>query len=218
MSRFVVAGAIEPSLRDAEIERVKRKRPENLDAYDLVLRATPWVYAAMPEQASKAIPLLEQALALEADYATAHGLLAWCQEILFMRAGFTESNRIRAIRHARAALHHARDDAMALSLAGFVIGVVEHDYQTAVEMFERALALSPSSAFTLFMGSDFAGSHIFLAAALAKLGRAEATKAAAMQVLALQPSFSAREYCAAVGFAPALAEPLTDAWRPAGLP
>jgi hypothetical protein len=33
-----VVGAIEPSLREAEIERVKRKRPENLDAYDLVLR------------------------------------------------------------------------------------------------------------------------------------------------------------------------------------
>ena len=31
-----VVGAIEPSLRQAEIERVKRKRPENLDAYDLV--------------------------------------------------------------------------------------------------------------------------------------------------------------------------------------
>ena len=274
-----VLGAIEPSLRDAEIERVKRKRPENLDAYDLVLRATPWVYVAMPEQASKAIPLLEQALALEADYAAAHGLLAWCQEILFMRAGFTENNRIRAIRHARTALHHARDDVMALSLAAFVIGLVEHDCQTAVETFERALALSPSSAFTLFMGCvvqglagnadraiewgeralrispfdrlaylphqalaishfqlgrheeaanaarraaesnpDFAGSHILLAAALAKLGRAEAAKAAAMHVLALQPSFSAREFCAAVGIAPLLAEPLTDAWRQAGLP
>ena len=82
-----VIGAIEPSLRDAEIERVKRKRPENLDAYDLVLRTTPWVYVAMPEQASKTIPLLEQALALEADYAAAHGLLAWCQEILFVCGG-----------------------------------------------------------------------------------------------------------------------------------
>ena len=34
-----VVGAIEPSLRQAEAERVKRKRPDNLDAYDLVLRA-----------------------------------------------------------------------------------------------------------------------------------------------------------------------------------
>jgi adenylate cyclase len=34
-----VIGAIEPSLRQAEIERVKRKRPGDLNAYDLVLRA-----------------------------------------------------------------------------------------------------------------------------------------------------------------------------------
>ena len=36
-----VVAAIEPSLRQAEIERVKRKRPDNLDAYDLMLRAVP---------------------------------------------------------------------------------------------------------------------------------------------------------------------------------
>jgi adenylate cyclase len=41
--------AIEPSLRQAEIERAKRKRPENLDAYDLVLRATPFSDTGMPE-------------------------------------------------------------------------------------------------------------------------------------------------------------------------
>jgi TolB-like protein len=34
-----VIGAIEPNLRKVEIARVKRKRPDNLDAYDLVLRA-----------------------------------------------------------------------------------------------------------------------------------------------------------------------------------
>ena len=34
-----VVAAIEPSLRQAEIERVKRKRPDNLDAYDFLLRA-----------------------------------------------------------------------------------------------------------------------------------------------------------------------------------
>ena len=66
-------GAIEPSLRDAEIERVKRKRPDNLDAYDLVLRALPRVSLAMPEEAAKAVPLLIRALTLEPDYAGAHG-------------------------------------------------------------------------------------------------------------------------------------------------
>jgi adenylate cyclase len=38
-----VVGYIEPSLRQAEIELAKRKRPDSLDAYDLYLRALPVV-------------------------------------------------------------------------------------------------------------------------------------------------------------------------------
>ncbi len=148
-----VVGAIEPSLRSAEIERVKRKRPENLDAYDLVLRALPDVYVAMPKEAAKALPLLEEAVALEADYAGAHGFLAWCHEILFVRAGFKDEDRDAAIGHARAAVAFGRDDATALALGAFVISMVEHDRGTAFDAFERALALSPSSSFTLFFGS-----------------------------------------------------------------
>jgi TolB-like protein len=34
-----VIGAVEPNLRKVEIERARRKRPENIDAYDLFLRA-----------------------------------------------------------------------------------------------------------------------------------------------------------------------------------
>jgi adenylate cyclase len=144
-----VVGAIEPNLRDAEIERVKRKRPDSLDAYDLVLRAIPHAYVATPEGTAKAVPLLRGALALEADYAGAHGLLAWCHEVLFVWAGFKEEDRIAAIRHARAALTHGRDDATALALGAFATGMVEHDRVAAIEAFERALTLSPSSAFTL---------------------------------------------------------------------
>jgi len=59
-----VVGAIEPSLRKAEIERVKRKWPESLDAYDLVLRAMPFVHSHIAEDAPTAIPLLEKAQVL----------------------------------------------------------------------------------------------------------------------------------------------------------
>jgi TolB-like protein len=274
-----VVGAIEPSLRDAEIERVKRKRPGSLDAYDLVLRALPSAYVAMPEQAAKAVPLLEQALALEPDYAGAHGLLAWCYQFLFLRAGFKETNRNAAILHARAAVTHGRDDTTALALGAFVIGLIEHDRVAAREAFERALAISPSSAFTLFLGGiflawageaeraidwaeralrvspfdrlafgghqavavgnfiraqyeeaaiaarrailsnpSFSVTHSLLAAALAKLGRAAEAKAAARQVLALQPSFSSSGYCNAIGITPVLAAELIEAWHQADLP
>src|SRR2546430_8826144 len=60
-----VVGAIEPTLRKAEIERARRKRPESLDAYDFYLRALPFASTAMPENAEKALPLLEQAIQRE---------------------------------------------------------------------------------------------------------------------------------------------------------
>jgi adenylate cyclase len=146
-------GGIEPSLRAAEIERIKRKRPENLDAYDLVLRALPHVNAAMPEEARIAMPLLERALALEPEYGLAHGYLAWCFQVLFVRGGLDPEMAAAAVCHAHAAITHSRDDATALGLAGFVIAIVEHDRRTAIEAFEAALALSPSCSIVLILGS-----------------------------------------------------------------
>lgn len=148
-----VVAAIEPSLRQAEIERVKRKRPDNLDAYDLVLRAIPHVYPAMPNGAAEALPLLERALTMEPEYALAHGFAAWAHEILFARGGGREENRLGAIRHAHAAIAHGRDDAIALSLGGFAMGVVAHDREASRQAFEAALALSPSCALTYIFGS-----------------------------------------------------------------
>jgi adenylate cyclase len=148
-----VVGAIEPSMREAEIERVKRKRPDNLDAYDLVLRALHHVYVAMPEEAATALPLLAKALTIEPDYALAHGLISWCHEILFVRAGFHDDNRTAAIRHAHAALTYGRDDGTPLALGAFITGMLEHDRATAFEAFECAYALSPSSSLTLSLGS-----------------------------------------------------------------
>lgn len=148
-----VVAAIEPSLRQAEIERVKRKRPDSLDAYDLVLRALPLAYTAMPDGAAKALLFLEAALRMEPDYALAHGLSAWAHEIIFARAGGREENRLGAIRSAHAAIAHGRDDAMALSLGGFALGLVAHDREAARQAFDAALALSPSCALAYIFGS-----------------------------------------------------------------
>ena len=82
-----VVAAIEPNLRRAEIERVKRKRPDNVDAYDLLLRALPDVYTCMPEGSAKGLPLLEQALAIEPTYALAHGYAAWAHQTIYLRGG-----------------------------------------------------------------------------------------------------------------------------------
>ena len=141
-----VIGAIEPTLRQAEIERAKRKRPDSLDAYDLYLRALPLAAAAMPEEADRALPLLEEAIRLEPDYAIAHALLAWCHEQRYLRGGLHAETREAARRHARAALAAGGDDGTALAMAAFVVAAIDQDYDTAIDAFDRALVLTPSSA------------------------------------------------------------------------
>ena len=271
--------AIEPSVRQAEIERAKRKRPENLDAYDLLLRATPLVDTGMPEGASQAVPLLERALLLEPNYALAHGQTAFCNEILYLRAGRREDNRTAAIQHAHTAVALGPDDAPALVYAAIAIGLVEHNRILAQETFEAALAISPSAAWAYSWGAlilgwggeaeraiewgergirlspldpwitaalhgicmghflrgryedaaaaaqrairskpGFSVSHMFLAAALAKLGRMEDASAAAGRVIQLQPNFSSNGQCSAIGCVPVLATPLIEAMRASGLP
>jgi adenylate cyclase len=144
-----VIGAIEPTLRQAEISRARRKRPDSLDAYDLYLRALPFAYTSMPEDADKALGFVEQAIKLEPDYAAAHAVIAWCHEQRYLR-GLHEEAKITALCHARVAIAVGGDDATALAIAGLVIGFLEpRDYPTALDAFDRSLALSPSSALAL---------------------------------------------------------------------
>ena len=148
-----VVGAIAPSLRRAEIDRVKRKRPDSLDAYDLVLRGQPDVDSGMPQQVTQALVLLQRAIAIEPAYALAHGNAAMCHHCLFLRAGLQEDDRAASIDHARSAIIHGQDDAQALTLAGFSIGMDGHDRSAAFAALDAALALSPSSALTYILGS-----------------------------------------------------------------
>src|SRR3981081_1389908 len=138
-------GLIGAGLRKIEVERIKRKRPDSLDAYDLVLQALPFIYKLMPEGSAPAIPLLQKALQLEPDYSFAHAALAWCFHIRFGRGGLKEEDRRSAIHHAHAALSGVGDDATTLAISAFVIWFEEHDVTTAFDLFDRAVAISHSN-------------------------------------------------------------------------
>jgi len=186
---LAVIGAIEPSLRNAEIERVKRKRPDSLDAYDLVLRAWPLLYSRMPEDANRAIPLFQKAIELDPDYGLAHAALAWCLHARFYRGGGGEEDDAASMRHARAAAVVGADDATALAIAAFVISTArEHDMEGALGLFERALELSPSCSLALGYG----------AWSLAVFGRCDSAIERAGKALRLSPfdPFRYAPFCA----------------------
>jgi adenylate cyclase len=154
-----VAGAIEPSIRLAEIERARRKRPDNLDAYDLYLRALPHAWVWAPAEAEKAIEILDAALRIDPGYVAAHGLAAWCNTICTTIIP-SDPRRSDAIKHARAVLSPNTDDSLALSFAAHAIAFCERDYDAALDAVHRALASAPNSPIVLglsAMVNAFAG-------------------------------------------------------------
>ena len=50
-----IAGALQPSIRLAEIERSRRRRPQDLGSYDYTMRAMPHVWALEKEESAKAL-------------------------------------------------------------------------------------------------------------------------------------------------------------------
>ena len=141
-----VVGIVEPSLQHSEIERARQKRPENLDAYDLYLRALPYSATRQLTDAKIAADLLESALKLNPRYATAHALLALCYQMIFVQGGHREEDKTAGLKHARAAIAGAGDDATALATAAMVIGHLGWDHPAAIDTIKSALAINPSSA------------------------------------------------------------------------
>ena len=196
-----VVGVVEPSLWRAEIERARRKRRRVLDAYDLYLRALPYTATQMPEEAAAAVSLLERAVKLDPDYAPAHALLAWSHEWLFARGGSDEFHRAAGLDHARAVISGA-DDASALAIAGFVLVLLSGDQEGALAAADRALAINPFSASTLYLTAQIN----------AFSGRPSVASACAQRALRLSPfDFLAYEAHLALGTAALQEEEYEDA-------
>jgi TolB-like protein/class 3 adenylate cyclase len=141
-----IVGAIEPSLRRAEIQRARLKRTESLGAYDLYLRALPHAFANTSADNDQALALLGQALKVDPEYASAHAYSAWVFEQRFLRGGFSPDDREAAQRHAHLALTLGAEDAQALAIGAFVLGNTTHDYDAAIMTLDRALKINPNSA------------------------------------------------------------------------
>jgi len=148
-----IIGIIEPSVRGAEIERARRKRPDDLGAYDLFLRGLYHTHQTRPEDVALAIGYLEDALEIDPNYAAVHAALALNRENRFRSAGFDEADRVDAVRHARLALALGTDDATALAIAALTVLHLERDFEAAAGAIARALSLNASCATALYWGA-----------------------------------------------------------------
>ena len=142
-----VAGALQPSIRIAEIERSRRKRPQDLGSYDFTMRAMPHVWALEKDESAKALELLERALAIDPEYPLALSLAGWChaQRSVYNWADDIAASQAMARSLAERAAEMSGDDPVILAVLGAVHTFVRN-YGTARVLLERAVTLDPNAA------------------------------------------------------------------------
>jgi len=142
-----VAGALQPSIRLAEIERARRKRPQDLGAYDYTMRAMPLVWVLEKSASEEALELLDHALAIDPEYPLALSLAGWCyaQRSVYNWTDDVDSARSNALKHAEKSAELGSDDPLILAVLGAVHCFLRNN-GTARIMLERAVALDPNAA------------------------------------------------------------------------
>ena len=149
-----VVGAIAPQLERAEIERAKRKPTESLDAYDYYLRGMANLHRGTRDSIDEALAQFYHALQLDPNFASAYAMAAWCH--LWRKANGWMIDRPQEIaegaRLARRAVELGRDDAVALTRSGSVLGHLAGDLDGGIALIDRALVLNPNLASAWFLG------------------------------------------------------------------
>jgi adenylate cyclase len=142
-----VAGALQPSIRLAEIERARRKPPQDLGAYDYTMRAFRHVWSLEKDEATRALDLLAKALAIDPHYPLALALAAWChaQRSVYNWVEDIQATKAKALADAETAADLSADDPLILTVLG-TVHTFARNYGAARVLLERAVALDPNAA------------------------------------------------------------------------
>ena len=143
IARAVVA-AIEPQLYAAESFRSERKTPDNMDAWDLVMRALQHYWRVTRQDNLVAQALLEKAIAVDPGYGQALSLLAACHTFS-AHMGWQEMPTTVPIaeRAALAAIRADSEDAWA-HYALATVYLFDKRFEDSLAEFELALQLNPN--------------------------------------------------------------------------
>jgi adenylate cyclase len=167
-----IVWSLAPHLREAELKSVRRKRPENMNAYDLLLQGIDLLYHMNQEDFARGGELLRQAVKADDGYAAAYAYASLWQ-VHNINQGWTtnfaaDSNE--ALRLAAAAVDRDPADGFALAIYGHIKAVLFRDYSGAIELFDRALKAAPGNAMAWILSS---GVYSYTGQTKAAIERAE---------------------------------------------
>lgn len=166
-----VASALGVALGTSEQQQLGRRPTDNVEAYQLYLRARgPAVND--PTSLQSSIALLDQAVALDPEFADAWAALAVAQSRLHGIGSGTASGVRRAREALERATHLAPDAATTHAAAAQFQRSVEGNAQAAQAEMNLALLAAPNDADILTTAAQFDRNNGDLASALVKLERA----------------------------------------------
>ncbi len=161
---MAVAGAIEPSVTQAEIRRADRKPTKNLQAYDLLMRGLGEQRLYSREAIDRAMQMARRAVELDPRYAQAYACLAGWAGLRKIN-GWMEDDAgetAEGVRFAHQAVQLASNDSIVLTLAALGLAHLDRDLATAIPWLDRAIALNPNWALAYGWGAlvrTFAGDY-----------------------------------------------------------
>ncbi len=137
----ILPGRVEAATR----ERVKRKQPDNLAAYECVLAGKILHHRSTKEDNAAALKLLERAIELDPNYAHAHAWRACTLGQAWIKGYITDRDFVwnEMIAELQAALAIADDDSDVHRILA-AVHLTVHDFGKAVYHQDRALALNPN--------------------------------------------------------------------------
>jgi adenylate cyclase len=143
---LAIVSAIQPKLFQAEIALASRRRPEDLTAYDLYLRAIQQAVRSTRESLAEALRLVQRALELDPGFAAAAALAGAChmENVLRSYAIDPQFERKEAARLMRLALSLDDHDPDTLATAASISALLVGDCEAEIEMADRAVALNPN--------------------------------------------------------------------------
>jgi TolB-like protein/class 3 adenylate cyclase len=161
---MAAAGAIEPSVTQAEIRRAGRKPTSSLQAYDWLLRALGEQQLYSRDGVDRAMQMARRATELDPRYAQAYAHLAsWIQlRKIYGWMDDEAAETAEGVRLAHLAVQLEPNDPIVLTEAAFAIGHLNLDLATAIPWLDRAIALNPNSASAFGKGAivrNFAGDY-----------------------------------------------------------
>ncbi|MCP1335561.1 winged helix-turn-helix domain-containing protein [Futiania mangrovi] len=155
-----VVSVLEPEMHNAEFQRVMRKRPENMTAWDLAMRAAWHVNRMTPADLDAADDLARRAVDLDPAWSYPHALIAVAAFQRAMRAwsgAAAETAFVETLAEAQRALEVDRNLWMAHALAGVGELWTHRHYDRALAHVYRAIQLNPSAAWCYHFCGCIAG-------------------------------------------------------------